>query len=78
MLVENIGNYVNRATGEVYQVERRTKQGAYPLQSGASRPYKGAIDYITSCGIDLSPKSDDESVFEIIDIDVNGIIHRQR
>lgn len=75
MHVENIGNYVNRATGKVYQVEKRTELVKHSPVAGASSVLKGSKDFITSCGINLNPKSDDDSVFEMIEID--GILHRQ-
>jgi len=75
MHVENIGNYVNRATGKVYQVKKRTELPKHSPVAGASSVHKGSESFITSCGIDLDPKSDDDSVFEMIQID--GTIHRQ-
>lgn len=75
MHVEIIGNFVNRSTGQVYQVKKRTKLVRHSPAAGAPGVFKGPIDFITSCGINLNPKSDDDSVFELIEID--GIIYRQ-
>lgn len=75
MRVENIGTYINSDTLKVYQVEKRTELIEHLLQNGSKSMHDGRIDFITTCGIDLNPKSDDDSSFEMIQID--GIIHRQ-
>lgn len=75
MRVENIGNYININTSKVYQVEKRTKLVKHSPVAGSSSVSDGSIDFITKCGINLNPKSDDDSVFEMIEID--GTLHRQ-
>lgn len=74
MQVQNIGNYINRVSGKVYQVEKRTKLLRHVVD-GVANVRKGPIDFITTCGVNLNPKSDDDSSFEMIEI--NGILHRQ-
>ena len=75
MRVENIGTYINKLTSKVYQVDKRTKLVKHSPTAGSSSLHDGPIDFITSCGINLNPKSDDDSMFELIEID--GIIYRQ-
>lgn len=75
MRVVTIGSYVDRATSRVYEVKRRTIPSVHSPLAGNSSLVGGVDDYITACGINLNPKADDESVFEMIEID--GILHRQ-
>jgi hypothetical protein len=75
MRTEKIGKYINRATGKVYEVVKRTKLVNMSPLSGGGVTLDGSVDFITSCGINLNPKSDDDSVFEMLEI--NGTIHRQ-
>lgn len=75
MRTEKIGKYINRATGKVYEVVKRTQLLKTSPLSDRGVTLDGSVDYITSCGINLNPKSDDDSVFEMLEI--NGNIHRQ-
>lgn len=75
MRVDSIGNYVDRVTSKVYEVSRRTKLIPFAPLDGPAVTVDGGVDYITTSGINLNRKSDDESVFEMVEID--GTLHRQ-
>lgn len=75
MRVDSIGNYVDQVTTKVYEVNRRTKLIPFAPLDGPPSTVDGAVDYITTSGINLNPTSDDESVFEMVEID--GILRRQ-
>ena len=75
MKVQSIGNYVDPVTTKVYEVNKRTKLIPFAPLDGPPVTVEGGVDYITTSGINLNPKSDDESVFEMVEID--GILHRQ-
>lgn len=75
MSVENIGSFIDRATSKIYQVQKRTEAVNFSSLAGpAARLKGGSEDFITTCGVNLNPKSDDDSVFEMIEID--GTLHR--
>lgn len=76
MDVENIGSYIDPTTQKTYQVQKRTATVKFsPVDGPTTRLKGGPVDFVTACGINLNPKLDDDTVFEMIE--QNGILHRQ-
>lgn len=74
MLIEIIGNYLDRASGRRYVVEKITRQSKHSPISGRASVRNGSFEYKTACGIDVRPLSESLSEFELIQVD--GTIYR--
>ncbi len=74
MRAEIVGEYRDVNTSEVYTVLKRIKEITSNSLSGSSKVFDGTFDYVTSCGIDVNPLSENESSFELIQ--KGGIIQR--
>jgi hypothetical protein len=71
-LVESLGFYTNRSSGDRYEVLKRTFYAVLSPISGSRRESEGNHDYVTACGMDVNPTRTDLSEFELIQID--GVI----
>jgi hypothetical protein len=67
--LEVLGEFIDQASQKIYTVHKRTRKIEQSPISGRKQQFNGAVDYITSCGIDLQPLNDQETRFELIQID---------
>lgn len=72
---ENLGTYIDKATGAKYEVLKRTTAVSHASIDKPVSKLAGAVDYVTKCGKDLNPMAEDDSVFEIFS--TGSLIHRQ-
>ena len=72
---ENIGTYIDKATGVKYEVLKRTTAVSHASTDKPISKLHGSEDYVTKCGEDLNPMAGDDSVFEILN--TGNLIHRQ-
>ena len=73
---ENIGTYIDKATGAKYEVLKRTTAvGHASTDKPATKVLFGSENYVTACGKELNSRSEDDSEFEICK--TGNLIHRQ-
>lgn len=73
---ENIGMYIDKATGAEYKVLKRTTAvNQTSNDKPATKVLFGSESYVTACGQDLNSRSKDDSEFEICK--TGNLIHRQ-